>query len=55
MKSVIIVRGVDGREEREVEENIRDLQLARLEENPLLPHHRKLSAAFLEERVGLRD
>ncbi len=30
-------------------------RLARLEENPLLPHHRKLSSAFLDERVGLRD
>ena len=30
-------------------------RLARLEENPLLPHHRKLSTAFLEERAGLRD
>ena len=30
-------------------------RLARLEENPLLPHHRKLSTAYLEERAGLRD
>ncbi len=30
-------------------------RLSRLESNPLLPHHRKLSSAFLEERVGLRD